>query len=388
MLTAESPVQSSLSSLQSMQSMQQNRKNKRKSLEPKKLPTSPSSLEKDLSVKRQRLGSTGSDDHGPGSQLSSLSSLSPASTHSRSPSPSSATTTIRAPPKMRFKQEKAMMEAAEMLNQSKRKSPFRPWDVEAAREEKTAAAAAASAAAAISAVPIPPVVPGLSPEVTATLSAMYPGFALAMSAAAAAAAAATSSGSHSMSSAVSTSSSSSSPPPEQDEPLSLVKHERSKQPPRMANSLNSLNTNGVKLTVDNVLKHDPKYVEHPLPASDGGECRKAKQRNYKNMTRERRVEANARERQRVHTITAAFDNLQNAIPTGCEDSGIDNSKLSKLSVIKIATSYIMVLSRAAGYDYSIDQSAPSVDDCVEQCRELIEAETRAKGKRSGDLSAE
>ena len=35
-----------------------------------------------------------------------------------------------------------------------------------------------------------------------------------------------------------------------------------------------------------------------------------KQRNYKNMTRERRVEANARERQRVHTITAAFDTLQ------------------------------------------------------------------------------
>lgn len=58
------------------------------------------------------------------------------------------------------------------------------------------------------------------------------------------------------------------------------------------------------------------------------------------MTRERRVEANARERQRVHTITAAFDSLQSAIPTKDEQA-----KLSKLSIIKIATSYIMVLSR-------------------------------------------
>lgn len=56
------------------------------------------------------------------------------------------------------------------------------------------------------------------------------------------------------------------------------------------------------------------------------------------MTRERRVEANARERQRVHTITAAFDTLQAAIPTEEKDV-----KLSKLSVIKIATAYIMAL---------------------------------------------
>ena len=101
------------------------------------------------------------------------------------------------------------------------------------------------------------------------------------------------------------------------------------------------------------------------------------QRNYKNLTRERRVEANARERQRVHTITAAFDTLQAAIP--CED---ENSKLSKLSVIKIATAYIMALSRMAGYDYTEDQSAPSLDTVVQHCQEVIHTETRIKTRKS------
>ena len=55
------------------------------------------------------------------------------------------------------------------------------------------------------------------------------------------------------------------------------------------------------------------------PASIAGDD-KSKQRNYKNLTRARRVEANARERQRVHTITAAFDTLQAAIPT--EEDGL------------------------------------------------------------------
>ena len=111
------------------------------------------------------------------------------------------------------------------------------------------------------------------------------------------------------------------------------------------------------------------------PDNDGN--RQQHQRNYKNLTRERRVEANARERQRVHTITAAFDTLQAAIP--CED---ENSKLSKLSVIKIATAYIMALSRMAGYDYTEDQSAPSLDTVVQHCQEVIHTETRIKKRSS------
>jgi hypothetical protein len=113
-------------------------------------------------------------------------------------------------------------------------------------------------------------------------------------------------------------------------------------------------------------------------ATSSPECDKSRhQRNYKNLTRERRVEANARERQRVHTITAAFDTLQAAIPS--ED---ENVKLSKLSVIKIATAYIMALSRMAGYDYTEDQSAPSLETVVQHCQEVIHTETRIKKRNS------
>ena len=121
-------------------------------------------------------------------------------------------------------------------------------------------------------------------------------------------------------------------------------------------------------------RHDSGSADN---SEDNSEADKAKQRNYKNMTRERRVEANARERQRVHTITAAFDTLQAAIPT--EEKDI---KLSKLSVIKIATAYIMALSRMAGHDYTEDQSAPPVEEVIAHCSDVIEKETRIK-KRNG-----
>jgi hypothetical protein len=119
---------------------------------------------------------------------------------------------------------------------------------------------------------------------------------------------------------------------------------------------------------------DGKSVASSPECERGG---RQQQRNYKNLTRERRVEANARERQRVHTITAAFDTLQAAIPT--ED---ENAKLSKLSVIKIATAYIMALSRMAGYDYTEDQSAPSLETVIQHCQEVIHTETRIKKRNS------
>ena len=89
------------------------------------------------------------------------------------------------------------------------------------------------------------------------------------------------------------------------------------------------------------------------------------------------MEANARERQRVHTITAAFDTLQEAIPTHEE-----NIKLSKLSVIKIATAYIMALSRMAGHDYTEDRSAPSVESVINLCRQTIYNETKVKNRKN------
>ncbi|KAH8281863.1 hypothetical protein KR054_003402 [Drosophila jambulina] len=100
------------------------------------------------------------------------------------------------------------------------------------------------------------------------------------------------------------------------------------------------------------------------------------QRNYKNMTRERRIEANARERTRVHTISAAYETLRQAVP-----SYASSQKLSKLSVLRVACSYILTLSRMAGEDYSADQSEPSVADCLEAVTATIQTEGKVKRKK-------
>lgn len=103
---------------------------------------------------------------------------------------------------------------------------------------------------------------------------------------------------------------------------------------------------------------------------------KSSQRNYKNMTRERRIEANARERTRVHTISAAYDTLRRSVP-----SYSSTQKLSKLSVLRIACSYILTLSRLAGEDFSIDQSEPPVQDCVDAVTRTIQTEGKLRRKK-------
>ncbi|GAB0098343.1 uncharacterized protein DMENIID0001_140620 [Sergentomyia squamirostris] len=108
----------------------------------------------------------------------------------------------------------------------------------------------------------------------------------------------------------------------------------------------------------------------------GGRSSQTQQRNYKNMTRERRIEANARERTRVHTISAAFDTLRHAIP-----SYSNTQKLSKLSVLRIACSYILTLSRVAGMDYSQDSSEPSIDECVDLVTKTIQTEGKLRKKK-------
>lgn len=102
------------------------------------------------------------------------------------------------------------------------------------------------------------------------------------------------------------------------------------------------------------------------------------QRNYKNMTRERRIEANARERTRVHTISAAFDTLRSAVP-----SYSSTQKLSKLSVLRVACAYILTLSRMAGDDYSADQSEPSMASCIDEITKTIQTEGKSR-KRKDD----
>ncbi|KRT85263.1 HLH domain containing protein [Oryctes borbonicus] len=94
------------------------------------------------------------------------------------------------------------------------------------------------------------------------------------------------------------------------------------------------------------------------------------QRNYKNMTRERRIEANARERTRVHTISAAFDTLRRAIPAYSH-----SQKLSKLSVLRVACSYIMTLSNMLQDDQS------ELRDCVDQVTKTIQREGKLRKKK-------
>ena len=94
---------------------------------------------------------------------------------------------------------------------------------------------------------------------------------------------------------------------------------------------------------------------------------------YKNMSRERRLIANARERTRVHTISTAFDALRQAIPTYSY-----NQKLSKLAILRIASAYIKSLSALNG-----DSVGNSFGQCVNECTKTLQMECRARSRRKG-----
>ena len=427
------PIKSAMAS-----SANNGKKNKRKSQEPKRLATT------DSDMKRCRLNSTGSEERSPPVSYNSRSPSPPSPTSQSSSSSSSPVSTKRSSlspmclaPKKRFKFD-ALRELEQRNSEVKeekqaepekdsRKSPFRPWSREggegvvppAGEARKTASPSSPPAqgkAGSPTAVPpyIPFLLPGLRHPSIAPLLPLYPYLPPYL---------ALPHTSHPDPSPLSPASTGPSPPPPQEEPLSLVIKKKEKNNnnssggavsekvvdktksspikasggptrPPVFNVEALMNAQKV-LSSTNILQSPTRRNLTGSPASpgpatptrvrndsgstssSGGEADKAKQRNYKNMTRERRVEANARERQRVHTITAAFDTLQAAIPT--EEKDI---KLSKLSVIKIATAYIMALSRMAGHDYTEDQSAPPVEEVVQHCSEVIEKECRIK-KRNG-----
>ncbi|KAG8188072.1 hypothetical protein JTE90_014311 [Oedothorax gibbosus] len=101
-------------------------------------------------------------------------------------------------------------------------------------------------------------------------------------------------------------------------------------------------------------------------------------RNYKGMTRQRRIEANARERTRVHTISAAFENLRRAVPAYAH-----NQKLSKLAILRIASAYIVALACLSEQDYnSQDTRQSTLASCVEQCTRTIQAEGKSRRRTS------
>ena len=117
-------------------------------------------------------------------------------------------------------------------------------------------------------------------------------------------------------------------------------------------------------------------MQHDLSPQDDDSTVRRNRKNYKNMTRARRVEANARERSRVHTISAAFESLRRAVP-----SYSYNQKLSKLAILRIACSYILALARLADLDYTYDQSDISFDECVDMCTSTIQSEGRARRRQ-------
>lgn len=115
-------------------------------------------------------------------------------------------------------------------------------------------------------------------------------------------------------------------------------------------------------------------------------------RNYKNMTRERRMQANARERTRVHTISSAFEALRRAVP-----SFSHGQRLSKLSILRVASAYIAALGQLAGDDNDQDDRCQhrgttnangrcQLSECVDRCTRTLMTEgqlLRRNRKRSG-----
>lgn len=161
--------------------------------------------------------------------------------------------------------------------------------------------------------------------------------------------------------------------PIQDEPLALVKK---KTDPEEQRPKPSTPPTPIKVTEKPSIKVKSTNSLRPSAATTPT---KTGQRNYKNMTRERRIEANARERSRVHTISAAYETLRKCIP-----SYSSSQKLSKLAVLRIACAYILALSRMAGDDLSADGSQPDVQDCIEAVSRILQAEGKVKKEGEED----
>ncbi|XP_011056391.1 PREDICTED: uncharacterized protein LOC105147218 isoform X1 [Acromyrmex echinatior] len=170
----------------------------------------------------------------------------------------------------------------------------------------------------------------------------------------------------------------------QDEPLSLVvRNEGSRVPSHPAVSgsydktpsymMEHLLQSSVQIASSSQ-NHQTHQSHQVAPMTSRLHHQGGQQRNYKNMTRERRIEANARERTRVHTISAAFDTLRRAIPAYSH-----NQKLSKLSVLRIACSYIMTLSKVLGKDGEVIATKNNDAD-LSSCVELVSRTIQTEGK--------
>ncbi|KAM5320081.1 transcription factor ATOH8 isoform 2-T2 [Glossophaga mutica] len=141
------------------------------------------------------------------------------------------------------------------------------------------------------------------------------------------------------------------------------------------------------------------YNNHPdssaSPRKRPGEATAASS-EIKALQQTRRLLANARERTRVHTISAAFEALRKQVPApgrtlsprpgeNCQSGWVPcysyGQKLSKLAILRIACNYILSLARLADLDYSADRSNLSFSECVQRCTRTLQAEGRAKKRK-------
>lgn len=89
----------------------------------------------------------------------------------------------------------------------------------------------------------------------------------------------------------------------------------------------------------------------------------------------KRLEANARERERVHNLTAAFEALRQVIPMYG-----DQPKLSRLSILRIACSYVHVLGALNQIDFSQGQNAYTLNESFHMLSCTILNELKRKKK--------
>lgn len=96
--------------------------------------------------------------------------------------------------------------------------------------------------------------------------------------------------------------------------------------------------------------------------------------SWRQSNRTRRLVANARERSRIHIMSEAFEGLRRAVPCYSYDQ-----KLSKLAILRIATSYIDALANLTETDTS-DKSLQRFAESVDQCTKALQSEGRSRRK--------
>ena len=99
---------------------------------------------------------------------------------------------------------------------------------------------------------------------------------------------------------------------------------------------------------------DQSIQSSPCPQQDDHYHVSSKRRR---LSYGKRLQDNARERERVHNLTAAFEALRQVIPTHH-----GQSRLSRLSILRIACSYVLVLGALNEIDFSEGQNSYTLNE--------------------------